>query len=230
MKKRLNNKGFALVETLVCALFVVAIFVIIFENYLPIMAKYNRYEKYDDLDSKYLAFYVKTFIETDKASVINAVHDRVSGKLLYTFEACTPEKCGGSSNPVPEDIKEIDGEVGAFELCTMLSVENRQKCQHFVDEANIKRIYLIDYTTTTLKSVVKDPAESSKYPELANVSVPLQLYIDNIPTFAATGSDKAGFKRLIIEVKHEPSAALDESSTTASTYYSYSNIELRPAH
>ena len=215
-----------LVEVIVI---VFAIFVIIFENYLPIMAKYNRYEKYDDLDSKYLSFYVKTFIESDKATVITSIHNKLqTGKLLYTFEACTAEKCG-SLNPVPEDITEINGETGAFELCTMLSPENRQKCQHFVDESNIKRIYLIDYTTTTLKAVVKDPTQVSSHPELANVSVPLQLYIDNIPTFSATGEEKKNYKRLIIEIKHEPSAALDESNATASTYYSFANIELRPA-
>lgn len=219
MKKKLNNKGFALVETLVCALFVVVIFVVIFENYLPIMAKYNRSEKYDDLDSKYLAFYVKAFIETDKPAIINSIHNKLpSNKYLYTFEPCTVEKCL-SLNPVPEDITEINNSTGgAFELCTMLSSENRQKCQDFIDKSNITRVYLTQYETTDLKDKVKNPDEAAKIDELKNISYPLQLYIDNIPTYEATARDKTGYKRLIIEIKNERSK----------TYYSYANIELRP--
>ena len=41
---------------------------------VPLMAKYSRTEKYDDLDSKYTAFYIKKFIEADKRENIQTIH------------------------------------------------------------------------------------------------------------------------------------------------------------
>lgn len=65
MKKVKNIKGFALVETLIGAIFVVVLFVMIFENYFPFIAKYEQYENYDDLDSKYIAHYLREMITVD---------------------------------------------------------------------------------------------------------------------------------------------------------------------
>lgn len=65
MKKmiKLNNKGFALAEALVTAVFVMVIFSIIYTNYTPIMAEYERRETYDDIDGKYAAYWMKKMIE-----------------------------------------------------------------------------------------------------------------------------------------------------------------------
>ena len=218
MSKKIGEKGFALAETLVCALFVAAIFIIIFENYLPLMAKYNRTENYDDLDSKYTAFYVKTFIETDNSSVINSIHNKLTGQM-YTFKPL-------AKTVTDADITEIaDDTVGPFELCTLLSQENKQKCQYFIDESNITKIYLVPYSTKELKSKVKDPDVASTYNELKNISVPLQLYIENMSSYEATKDNKAGYKRIIVEIKHEDKSTDDSTGV----YYSFATIELRPA-
>ena len=60
---KLNNKGFALAEALVTAVFVMVIFSIIYTNYTPIMADYERRETYDDIDGKYAAYWMKKMIE-----------------------------------------------------------------------------------------------------------------------------------------------------------------------
>lgn len=220
MSKRLDEKGFALAETLVCALFVAAIFLIIFENYLPLMAKYNRTEKYDDLDSKYIAFYIRTFIETDTKTVIENVNGKLeAGKLMYTFKPLAPTETDA-------DITEIaDDTAGPFELCTLLSKENKQKCQSFVDESNITKIFLIPYETTDLKDNIKNPGDPNMPEELKNISVPLQLYIENMPSYKATAASKTGYKRIIVEIKHEDKSTDDSNEV----YYSYATIELRPA-
>ena len=218
MSKKIGEKGFALAETLVCALFVAAIFIIIFENYLPLMAKYNRTEKYDDLDSKYIAFYIRTFIETDNSSVINSIHNKLTGQM-YTFKPL-------AKTVTDADITEIaDATTGPFELCTLLSKENKQKCQYFIDESNITKVYLVPYSTKELKSKVKDPDVANTYIELKNISVPLQLYIENMPSYEATKNNKAGYKRLIVEIKHVDNNSDDSNGV----YYSYATIELRPA-
>ena len=50
---KINSKGFVLVETLVVAVFVSAIFSVIYSNFYPIMGEYEKREAYDDIDSKY---------------------------------------------------------------------------------------------------------------------------------------------------------------------------------
>ena len=62
MKK--NNKGFVLVETLVVTVFVAAVFSVIYINFYPLIGEYERRDFYDDLDSKYGAYWVKSIIVT----------------------------------------------------------------------------------------------------------------------------------------------------------------------
>ena len=56
---KLNNKGFVLVETLISAVFIMSIFSIIYVNFYPIMAEYEKRETYDDVDSKYATYWIK---------------------------------------------------------------------------------------------------------------------------------------------------------------------------
>ena len=61
--KKLNNKGFVLAETMVVAVFIMTIFGIIYVNFYPLMAQYERREFYDDIDSKYDVYWFKRMIE-----------------------------------------------------------------------------------------------------------------------------------------------------------------------
>lgn len=60
---RLNSKGFALVETIVVSLFLMVIFGIIYSNFIPLIGEYEKREFYDDIDSKYAVFLLKSLIE-----------------------------------------------------------------------------------------------------------------------------------------------------------------------
>ena len=62
MKK--NNKGFVLVETLVVTVFVAAVFSVIYINFYPLIGEYKRREFYDDVDSKYGAYWIKVFTQS----------------------------------------------------------------------------------------------------------------------------------------------------------------------
>lgn len=61
--KKLNNRGFALAETLVVAVFVVTIFAVIFTHFFPLMAEYEKREVYDDVDGVYAAYFMKVVVE-----------------------------------------------------------------------------------------------------------------------------------------------------------------------
>lgn len=63
MKKRMNKKGFALVETMVCAVFVCAIFMMLITNYYPLLGKVERYQNYDETENKYMAYHLGKLIE-----------------------------------------------------------------------------------------------------------------------------------------------------------------------
>ena len=61
--KKLNSKGFVMTETLVVAVFIMGIFGIMYNNYYPLIGEYERREVFDDVDSKYGAFWIKRFIQ-----------------------------------------------------------------------------------------------------------------------------------------------------------------------
>ena len=61
--KKISNKGFVLAETIIVAVFMVTIFSALYSNYFPIMANYEKRAYYDDLDSKYIAFWLKYMIQ-----------------------------------------------------------------------------------------------------------------------------------------------------------------------
>lgn len=51
--KLLNKKGFILVETLVVTLFVVTLFILVYQNLVPSIGEYETMNDYDDIDSVY---------------------------------------------------------------------------------------------------------------------------------------------------------------------------------
>lgn len=51
--KILNKKGFILVETLVVSLFVVILFILVYQNLVPSIGEYQTISTYDDIDSVY---------------------------------------------------------------------------------------------------------------------------------------------------------------------------------
>lgn len=60
--KKLNKKGFLLIETLVVTVFVVSMFIFLYSNTLPLIGKYEQRFKYDDLDSVYAADIIRNLI------------------------------------------------------------------------------------------------------------------------------------------------------------------------
>ena len=82
-KKKLNNKGFMLVETLIVAVFTAAIFSIIYGNYFPIMAEYERREVFDDVDGKYGVYWIKKILQS---ADVNFGSETVNGTIAYNIK------------------------------------------------------------------------------------------------------------------------------------------------
>lgn len=62
-KKKLNNGGFVLVETLIVSVFVMSIFSILYNNFFPLIGEYEKREVYDDVDAKYATYWIKRMIQ-----------------------------------------------------------------------------------------------------------------------------------------------------------------------
>lgn len=127
--KKLNNKGFALVETLVVSVFVVTIFTLIFTNFYPLIGEYTKRETYDDTDGKYAAYWMRTIVEDNiskNTTVLNTLKTQVdSNKYYYKLD------CNNAS--FNDNVKT---------LCVNLSTK-----------FNIKNMYITKYNLTNLKSI-----------------------------------------------------------------------------
>ena len=87
-KKKLNNGGFVLVETLVVSIFVMSIFSILYNNFYPLMGEFEKREVYDEVDAKYATYWIKRLIQ-DSAVKFTATDlaalDTSSGTGYFMF-------------------------------------------------------------------------------------------------------------------------------------------------
>ncbi len=80
----MNNKGFVLVESIITAAFVLAIFVFIFLNIIPMIASYDRDKKYDSISSLYDVHLIrKMILKSENTKRVNLATLRASGYAIY---------------------------------------------------------------------------------------------------------------------------------------------------
>ena len=123
--RKLNNKGFMLVETLIVAVFLVTIFSILYTNFYPLIGEYERREFYDDIDSKYSIYWIKRIVQSGTYNLNKA---EISSNTFTKF----------SCNNIVGD---NDQKATCQETITRTG-------------ADINNIYIIDYVTTNFKNKV----------------------------------------------------------------------------
>ena len=84
--KKGNVKGFVLVETLITTVFVATILSIIYINFYPLIGEYEKREAYDDVDSKYSAFWLKKVIQD--ANISNSCMPTQSNPIIEIGDSC----------------------------------------------------------------------------------------------------------------------------------------------
>lgn len=127
MKK--NNKGFVLVETLVVTVFVMAIFSVIYINFYPLAGEYERREFYDDVDSKYNTYWIKTFIQGSS----------------YDFY-----KSGGPADTISSNKYVV------FKCDDLTSPEDLTFCKNMWSRMEVKQAIITDYNLTDFKNVLQN--------------------------------------------------------------------------
>lgn len=89
--KRINNRGVVLLETLVVSIFVMAIFVFVYRNTVPMMGQYEKLETFDDVDSVYAVNLIKNMVIT------NISADYIDETLLATSSYADISNCNDTT-------------------------------------------------------------------------------------------------------------------------------------
>lgn len=202
MKKidKLNNKGFVLVETLIVAVAVAAIFSLVFKHFFPLMGEYERREDYDDIDSKYGTYWIKRLIQSDMYNF--AKGPNADGKNIYN-NGYSVFSCQNLIDPLKQKMCNqilIDLEVSCDDNTTNDKIE---KC----DGIRNPHIYITPYQ---LRGAPKDVVDDSKV-ESGNVkdvfindntqmfSDGLKEYLLYLPDYSKVQSLNGAKYRIIIE-------------------------------
>lgn len=171
---KINSKGFVLVETLVVAVFVSAIFSVIYSNFYPIMGEYEKREAYDDIDSKYATFWFKRIIQSDSVNFTNIQND-ITNNLYHEFNC---------SNDI------VDSDVTAIKVCNSL-----------VTRLGVSHMYITNYKLGNRvdpndKNNFKGLVDANS----SNVfSSGLQDYVAYLPTYSKVPSLNGACYRLVVE-------------------------------
>ena len=171
---KINSKGFVLVETLVVAVFVSAIFSVIYSNFYPIMGEYEKREAYDDIDSKYATFWFKRIIQSDSVNFTNIQND-ITNNSYHEFNC---------SNDI------VDSDVTAIKICNSL-----------VTRFGVEKMYITDYKIGNRadpndKNNFKGLVDANS----SNVfSSGLQDYVAYLPTYSKVPSLNGACYRLVVE-------------------------------
>ncbi len=221
MKKRMKKNGFAMVEVLIAAVSVISIFALLYNTTYPIIGSYNTIEKYDDLDSKYVAFYIKEMLETDSNFSVGSISfnnpDCANTCSIYKTYAYKVDSAG-----IDIKINDVDTINDHYlyknELCNQLTESNNTKnnqyfCNKYITGAEVTNIYVTKYDVSEFKGAVKNSSRFSRG---------FKNYVSYMPSHtAASSTKKNNYYRIIVEIEH------DSYNTADDIYYTYSSIEVK---
>lgn len=185
---KLNKKGFALVETLIVSVIVMAIFSILYTNFFPMMGEYERREGYDDIDSIYKSYLIKTFLETseyngvDFKNRLDQTNNSAQGYYVKIFESTFGD---GS---VQKDTQ----------YCEALVLNNDEKqlgyCRNLFYETGVKKVYITKYNLSLLKGNLKKGVDPQN-----DLDSSTKDYIDTLPYYSKVENNNGYSYRIIVE-------------------------------
>lgn len=102
--RRLNQRGFVLVETLVVTIFVLTLFIFVYKNTVPVIGDYEAMYSYDDIDSVYASNlfkqvilkyantdYIDEYLSRPENTYLN-ITDCNNNNIYFNQEYCTKMK------------------------------------------------------------------------------------------------------------------------------------------
>lgn len=234
--KKINQKGFVLAETLVVAVFLMAIFTLIFTNFYPLIGEYEKRESYDDVDGKYAVYWLKRMIEDSSYQISGAKANFFNSKGYIRFECTDITTDNEKQEMCIKMVKalEVKGCNSKGEHCeiyiTRYSIgkdPNRSATQpkYFKDQVK-EKIKRSDINNTGYANYVAQCKGSSTDPKVAEqcdreankneFRSGFKDYIDSLPSYTHSSLDGADY-RVIACFQHKK----DNNN-----YYSYATMEV----
>lgn len=195
---RMNNRGFALVETLVVTVFVATIFTLIYTNFFPMFGEYERREGYDDIDSVYKTYLLKRMFENtsfQKDQYISQLNGSKHYVTLFKKGDVVNTTCNSFFN----------------------EPDKQNYCTSVLTNIEIKNIYLTKYNITELRDQVKKGTVSE-----TEMDSQMQEYINSSPNYIKVPE---GINyRIIVQYI---TTINKESANNSKTVYSFSTIGVK---
>lgn len=198
-KMKKNNRGFVLVETLVVTVFVAAVFSVIYINFYPLVGEYERRDFYDDLDSKYGAYWMKVFAQRSN----------------FDF---------GPVTSLIENVSKGYYSASADDFCGLLpdGSSDRSFCFTMTERLHVKQVIITRYRLDGKDTITGSGTVPFKEKVMNDTSINenFQSYIEFLPDYIVPSLNAARYRIL---VEFERSA---DSDTESEVYYTYANMEV----
>ena len=166
-----NNKGFALVETLIVAVAVAVIFSIMFMNFFPLVGEYERIEHYNSTDSLYKGYWIRRMIHEDNDT-----------NLFST----TFNQCNGSCRIYGREWDSSDNRWKDHSICT--HVEDSDYCNQLLNSMGIMEIIITRNDLTNIKTYASNYMHDNR---------PMQEFILYLPNFSVDVGDDCHNLRIL---------------------------------
>lgn len=162
--KKINNKGFALVEVLVATVFVSVVFTFIYINTLPTLGDYEKQELYDPIETKYVGHLIAELLMDPKVTSMEEkenIKNTVTDKYVIQLKLGT---IGANDNTKFSDLSSATGIQNIY--ITRFNLENIPVISDPTHEINQKDKIIQRFSEN-------DAKESSEFKD----------YIESLPTF-----------------------------------------------
>lgn len=233
--KKIDSRGFVLAETLVVAVFLMAIFTLIFSNFYPLMGEYEKRETYDDVDGKYAVYWLKKMIEDSSYQITGNTESFFRSNGYVRFECkdilSDNEKRDTCIHLVRAlEVEGCDGEGNKCEIyITNYKIGPSSDSSSFKGQVadNTKLKYQINNNTeanyiakcekfSTIEEASEKTKKCTKEANSKAFRNGFKEYIDSLPDYKVESLDGVNY-RVIASFHHKK----DNNN-----YYSYSTIEV----
>lgn len=235
--KKINQKGFVLAETLVVAVFLMAIFTLIFTNFYPLMGEYEKRETYDDVDGKYAVYWLKRMIEDSSYKPTGNVSQFFSEKGYIRFE-CKDIEGGDKQEMCKKLVKalEVKGCNNSGEHCEIYIT--KYKIGNAANENSVyfKDRVLVKEKTNIIKRFQVNGDTKENYKKKCEGKNPSDKLKENCERDANNPEFRSGFRDYIESLPNYTTDSIDGSRYRViacfqhkkdnNNYYSYATIEV----
>lgn len=173
--KKIDTRGFVMVETIIVAVFIIGICTFLFANFLPLIGEYEKVENYDTLQSKYKVHEIRKMLlrALDNNSAVENIFTSIptdTGYIKYSNYTT-------GENTIQNGLCDVGGIPKNY--CNKLFSE------YYL---NVKDVIITSFKTSKIKSTIKNERNNRA----------LKEYIDYLPSYSKYSSRYDDYYRLIV--------------------------------